>query len=546
MRPWPAVALALTIPAALPPLAGCNPRQQLITGEPLIYAVNTPTGAIVDRDVLPDSEPEGAPARIVPHKGEIISIVLNNVFIRHLEESVIANPHVLVYAEVYDGALDSPEAAFSKVLYNAPNQPENVNLGLSDRLIYGPTPYKGFPIRIRFFIVELDKEQKETAAKIITAAGTLASSLRPEAAPIVGIAVEIAQAINALNEDDFELRFDMTLYPVDKAGNARTGDPFLDTPSAPEPIQRQGKSFTLVNSLRTGPYIILKRELRSRVGRQAGTPNAVNPSAVQFDWTQEYLTSSYQSADPSITAIEAEEVVRLQGGYLYRIIRRLLAHSTDAQGNPQTSEVTAATVIPRTGPNAGQPTSLSRGIKQSFADQTYSVFTVLNGLPTGLDDAAMRADSAKAREQLATLLDNPDQRSSTERIRESIERVTGAAATALEQRRIAEEASRRVARQPDLRAKPEYPLLWSSQIEAADLQNADEFRKRLASGKNAAILEALADMVWNLPLLSPDNFKQMNALRALAPTDLAPIKDRPGAFTLSDTAMTTLRNAQQN
>jgi hypothetical protein len=67
-------------------LAGCA-GQHLITGEPLILSLDSKTGAVVDRDLVPASSTpvrDGAPTSLstIPHKGEIIAIVINSVFIR--------------------------------------------------------------------------------------------------------------------------------------------------------------------------------------------------------------------------------------------------------------------------------------------------------------------------------------------------------------------------------------------------------------------------------------------------------------------------------
>src|SRR5262245_18994942 len=130
-------------------------NQHYITGEPLVYGLAPTTGQIPDRDT-PDLTNTNLGT---PHKGEILTFVLNNAFIKYLKD--VGSPHVLVYAQVFDDGTDDPDTAITKVLYNERNSPEGVNLGLADRVLYGPTPYKGFPLRIRVYIVELDKEEKE-------------------------------------------------------------------------------------------------------------------------------------------------------------------------------------------------------------------------------------------------------------------------------------------------------------------------------------------------------------------------------------------------
>src|SRR5262245_15685030 len=289
-------------------LAGCA-RQHLITGEPLILSLDSKTGAVVDRDLVPASTPirDGAPTSLstIPHKGEIIAIVVNSVFIRFLR--ALSSPHVLVYAEVFDDGQDDPATAVTKLLFNEQDQPSGVHLGVADRVIYGPTPYKGFPLRIKFNIIELDKEDKQTASRLLNAAGTIVSAAQPQAAPAIGVVVQVAELINALNKDDFELRFDLTLHPVERNGVSDIGDEALTRPKQgpPEPVQRHGKPYASVSTLRTGSYVVIKRELAERVREREGTV----PSHVLYDWTQEAFINNYTTTDGRTVA--AEELLRL-------------------------------------------------------------------------------------------------------------------------------------------------------------------------------------------------------------------------------------------
>src|SRR5688572_12247959 len=151
-----ASALVLTL------ASGCAlTRQETITGEPVLHSIDPTSGSLYDRDILPNGEDAQG---IIPHEGEIITVVVHDIFLKYLKES--STPHVLVYAEVYDDGTDNPETAVSKVLWNELNQPSGVRLGLADRVLYGPTPYKGFPLRIRLYIVELDKEEKKAASAL--------------------------------------------------------------------------------------------------------------------------------------------------------------------------------------------------------------------------------------------------------------------------------------------------------------------------------------------------------------------------------------------
>ena len=501
-------------------------NQHYITGEPLVYGIAPTTGQILDRDT-PDTTNTNL---VTPHKGEIITLVLNNAFIKYLKD--VGSPHVLVYAQVFDDGTDDPDTAITKVLYNERNSPEGVNLGLADRVLYGPTPYKGFPLRIRVYIVELDKEEKELASKVIDAVGTTAASAKPTAAPAIEVAVRIAKALNAMNEDDFELRFDLTLFPVGAIGTASTGDEHLDAGKS-EPSQRRDRALTLVSPLRTGLYAIMKRELEQRFNQR--TNSAVpEVSVFDMDYSQEYFTSEYVSKDGR--RYHVDEALRYEGGYVYRIVKQIVEII-----DPKTRMTNDTAVVRlRNGPNRTVDFMLTRGIRQRFTDRTHVVLSVVTGLPLGLDAASLRAASERDARGLAKLLDNPSQASLSERIGPEVDAIAASLKSVLEQRRIAEHAGRRVGRDPAFRTSTEYALFWLQQVDPlAMATNTVEYRN--AEARNAAILEVLADLIVNLPILSAADSTKMNALRGLVAADLEAVKGSPGIFRLTDSGKTKLK-----
>src|SRR5262245_31397013 len=84
-------------------VAGCTPRH-IITGEPVVFRADPLTGQITDRDIV--NADSGTPLGTIPHKDEIITLVVNNVFVRHAEK--LLDRHLMVYAEVYDDGTDDP------------------------------------------------------------------------------------------------------------------------------------------------------------------------------------------------------------------------------------------------------------------------------------------------------------------------------------------------------------------------------------------------------------------------------------------------------
>ncbi len=514
------VVLSLTLV-----LAGCGspPGQARITGEPLLYAVAPRTGAILDRDTIPEAT-DDQPI-VVPHTGEIVSILVGNIFLRALRD--VGSPHVLVYAEIHDDGTDNPETMRTRVLFESRDQPAGVNLGLADRVLYGPVAFKGFPIRIKLYVVELDKEDKEVASRAISSVGGVAATAAPQAGPAIGIVVDVLQAINAMNKDDFELRADVTMHPVGAFGTARIGEASLE--DAGEPSQRHGRPYSLATSLRTGSYLIVKRELRSRgVGRGLPGGRAAPGSArvddrsasLRHDWSQEFFLSSYKS--PSGKDVIVEELFRISGGYLYRVVKGVY----DERGEP----VDRAAVVPRTGPNAGMPVVLAPGIRELMTDQTYVLLTVLTGLPAGVGEEAMRADSRGAVARISGLLDDPGGAGAAAAMGERIEAIASTAGAWLEQRRVAGAIARKVARNPGLRTDPAYVAMWVSQLQDPAAHAEGSVARRNAAAANAGLIPVLESLVVDLPLISDANLQNLRGLRA---SDVEPIPDRPGAFRLT-------------
>jgi len=493
--------------------AGCT--RHLLTGEPLVFGIDAESGAIVDRDV--------ATGGVLVHDGEIITLMVNTVFIKYLEG--LGSPHVLVYAEVHDDGTDNPETAFRKVLFNGENTPPGVNLGLGDRILYGPAPFKGFPIRVKFFVVQLRKGRRELASRLINAAGTVGQAVQPEAALAVGVAVQLAQAINALQEDDFELRLDLTLYPVAPAVTWNVRDRFLLALEPVEPSQRQGKMVYLATPLRSGSYIVLKRELTERVGTGLETQEAT----VVFDHAQEAFLREYVSAEAPAKLVRASEVLRYSGGYLYRIIRRV---DTPAR---------QALVYTRQNPNV--PTLLVPGIRFMYHDRTYAVLTVLSGMSTGLDAQAMRTASDRDLAVLRGVLTNPDQLPLDARVGPQIERLVASVLAVVQHRRLAVQAGRLASLDPTFRTNPRYPEFWSQNLEDPAGASGSEATHRQAA--NIAILGTLSAIVVNLPPIRPDDAGAVACLKRLRVVDFSSLTERPGLFVIKDESLTKLAECRQ-
>lgn len=495
--------------------------QSKITGEPLLYRIDTASGAILDRDVQPTSDDSS----VIPHKGEIIAISMDSAFVKHLRE--VGNAHVLIYAQVFDDGTNNPDSAVTKVLFNGRNQPPDVHLGFADSVIYGPTSFKGFPIRVVFTIVELDKDQKQLGSRILDAVGGLASSFAPQAGPAIGVAVQVGQLVNALDEDDFELRYEFTLSPF----GAETKSVLPSMPPEQKDRvryflrKRIDKSISLTTPLRTGKYAILKRELRDREGK----PTLSNLSR---DFAQLGISRSEAIVGKPGESARIVDVLVYQGGYFQKLTVRIKRGGKIVGFVP---------VIPSEGPNKGVATGISIGGREIYRDNTYVVFTIQNGLPHGLTQEALAAGSQRDKELITKLLDNSTGAGIDQQIGDRIDNVALAIGAAIQQRRIASSAGERVGRDKGFRKSTEYPVYWTSQLQDDfDTKNGDRNlwtqKSRNAIALNRGILSTLNTLILNMPPnLRPDNKTEMTKWKAFGQDNFLIASGLPGVFCYTET-----------
>lgn len=196
-------------------LSGCLSPNWRITGQVDLVQ----TDRYGDATSQYDAEHED---RIFITKGDTISIQLSSVYVH--QSKGIGGREFLVYAEIYDKQPDDREQLV-KVLFKESNQADGFVLNMSERLMFGPIVFTGRPIRIRLFVIELDKEENEITAEIIKQSARVAAAFQPSLAPFTGLATTMGDLFSTLNQDDIELQFDMTLYPhTHSAGpHLRTG-----------------------------------------------------------------------------------------------------------------------------------------------------------------------------------------------------------------------------------------------------------------------------------------------------------------------------------
>ena len=199
-------------------------------------------------------------------QADVVTISLNTLYLKYLKQEPDINNHLLVYTEVFD----TPESntPYRTVVYNEEHSSSDSILNFADRLIYGPVRYKGFPIRIKLYVVELDKKDNEFGAKVLQAVGSVAQSVAPVYSPIINAGMELGKILNAFNKDDFELKTEISFhYPrIDPKVSPATLSPEDLGVSESDPrsnyYPETGNYETM--PLRAGHYLITKVEAAKR------------------------------------------------------------------------------------------------------------------------------------------------------------------------------------------------------------------------------------------------------------------------------------------
>jgi hypothetical protein len=155
----------------------------------------------------------------------------------------------------------------TSIAYIGTNQKVPGRLNLRDNIAYGPTTFKGHPLKIRFTMMVLQKAAADRKASSIDVLSSFVSAAAPQYSPITSQAAKILQNILKAQPDikffDFEVTFTsdnpeglQKIVPTPEV-KAQAGTP--GTPSSGfEPPARDGSDR--VHWLRYGRYALVETE----------------------------------------------------------------------------------------------------------------------------------------------------------------------------------------------------------------------------------------------------------------------------------------------
>lgn len=253
---------------------GCISTNYKITGQ--VEAVRTDLNGdlTTEEDRRPDHQ-----GNIYITEGDVFSIRMSSVFLRNVKEA--GGAEYLVYAEVYDVQPDDRQRLV-KVLFKENNQSAGYLVNQRDRLAFGPIKYNGHPIRIRVFVVELDKEENAIASEMIKQAVRTAATFQPQLAPFAGPITGAGDLMLSLNQDDRELAYDFTLYP-----STHSEGPYLKTGNIVLLKTENEKRFTTNSKGVTTASSVQQASAPSVSGRGTGARPA-GSSSIHTPVTDDY------------------------------------------------------------------------------------------------------------------------------------------------------------------------------------------------------------------------------------------------------------------
>jgi len=445
-----------------------------ITGSPMLWSIDQ-AGYIRPRDL-----------QLKGHyitEADVITISLNTIYLKYIKkEFADRNSHILIYTEVFD----SPEEAapYRTVVFNQEDQGEDSFLGVTDRIIYGPVRFKGFPVRVKLYVIELDKKDNEARVKVLDAIGSAVSAAQPQYAFAAHAGVSIGKILTAFNKDDYELRADMTFHPAGLGGD--TSIKFVKPKDIglkeDERIEKYPQFPNALNvPLRSGHYLLAKVESSER------------KDAKDVSKIREYLASSIfdYTNDAGDDGPEGENVLLLKSGYLW-----LDSICEPEEGEPRSPALNEAPMDPPAGNGTEEAEDEWEPCGTRIYDEkTYAVFSIRHG-GTESDETKAREASAKQFAAVAGLL----QSDSSEQIISGINSAGQSIVAELKARQLVNTQNRKVELDSAYRESSDFVVGYIDRlIGSAESEKVDSVYSRQL---NASILRAIESTVRGFPLSS--------------------------------------------
>jgi hypothetical protein len=322
------------------------------SGDP---AKDTATPEIDDRAQSDACGKLSVDQRPTVQKGQVISVTLSQVYIENFVErfetifgkkrgeiAVVARVAEMDEKNDFDYTTSGRDRG-RLVYYSEGVRPKQF-LNFSQLPIYGPIEYKGRPLLMEFYILELDVKANTEISGMLTAAAGLGALAYPPASPILKVLDSIGGGLLKGNDNDIEFKYHAALLAGDsqiasiKSGTLEYGNyafvrmPYVESGQAANASthkwnklwfnQKNGRLYgdkTCVTSAETETYFTVQIN-RAKEEATLDSANTVANFMVKFNEEANTSVTSKIAVIDALTATVKEDKD-------YRDAKRLIAHA---------------------------------------------------------------------------------------------------------------------------------------------------------------------------------------------------------------------------
>lgn len=199
-----ALTVLLCITANLP-VAGCAARK---SGQVELFLIRESDGRLRPSLTVAADDLKGSPSSTTRHavpsfgdpvrlNSDVLTVQVDSVYLHHLPVTFTGSRDVILFADIWENAaLPYDQPNLTNIVYLGRNQTIPGRLNFEGNLAYGPTLFKGHPLRIQFTILVLQREIGERSAAVVDVVQTLISSTSDDSSAVIG--PDIAGVIKAI------------------------------------------------------------------------------------------------------------------------------------------------------------------------------------------------------------------------------------------------------------------------------------------------------------------------------------------------------------
>ena len=472
-------------------IVACGCQNTPYTGSPMIWSLDK-TGYIRERDAILND-------RYVT-EADVVTLSLNTIYLKYIAErewwslsELSDKRQLLIYTEVFD----TPESnePFSTVIENSEIRGENIFSSATDRVIYGPLQFKGHPIRVKLYVIELDKEDNEVNANILKSIGDAASAAQPDKSAIINVGVKLGSVLQSFNKDDVELVADITFHPQ-VLDSKETLEPLSkhETVGVPKDDPRLKEYPQRVNApvipLRVGNYLLAKVESNKR------------EKADDLSAEKEFLAASYFVYDESIT-----KALVYKSGYLW-----LDSFNRKCESKPENPEKEVC--------------KWDSFNTEPYEEKSYAIFAIHTGGKVA-DEQKVKDVTKEQAETISSLL----QTNQSELIINGINELGQTAAGSLQAKATLNNVNEQAQKIPEFRDSVEFPKQLIGNLHGSAQVKPD--KKQYSKAYNTKLLLMIRSAIPNFPLwpdTHSDNFTEIDKIKTQAQAENQICNWYPGLY----------------